>query len=106
MQRLARMVWGTFFLGLPGGVRTCHDGLVHFFFTFARLTEGGGLKLFGQCPYRNNTFQKGASLISEWSNIAKRLTKMEQQWCFFNSPNSAMKWSSRRLVIILYGWVI
>ena len=30
---------------------------------FARLTEwGGGLKLFGQCPYRTNTFQKGASL--------------------------------------------
>ena len=23
---------------------------------------GGGLKLFGQCPYENNTFQKGASL--------------------------------------------
>ena len=29
---------------------------------FARLTEGGGQKLFGQCPYGNNTFQKGASL--------------------------------------------
>ena len=41
---LARMVWDTFFS------------------TFARLTEGGGLKLFGQCPYRANTFQKGASL--------------------------------------------
>ena len=35
------------------------------FSTFARLTEGQGgrgLKLFGQCPYRTNTFQKGASL--------------------------------------------
>ena len=40
------MVWGTFFS------------------MFARLTEGGGaLKLFGQCPYRTNIFQKGASLI-------------------------------------------
>ena len=32
------------------------------FSTFARLTEGRGAKLFGQCPYRTNTFQKGASL--------------------------------------------
>ena len=33
------------------------------FSTFARLTEGGGLKLFRQCPYRTNTYQKGASLF-------------------------------------------
>ena len=38
------------------------------FFTFARSTEGGGLKLFGQCPYRTNTFQKGASLKSTCLN--------------------------------------
>ena len=74
------MVLFTFFPRLPGGVRACQDGLGHFFpllpegeracqddfghffSTFARLTEGGGLKLFGQCPYRANTFQKGASL--------------------------------------------
>ena len=63
VYRLARMVWGTFFSTLPGGVRACQDGLGHFFPTFARLTEGGGcLKLFWQCLYRTNTFQKGASL--------------------------------------------
>ena len=31
------------------------------FSTFARLTEGGDLKLFWQCPNRTNTLQKGAS---------------------------------------------
>ena len=31
------------------------------------LAEGGGLKLFGQCPYRNNTFQKRTSL-GVWSD--------------------------------------
>ena len=36
--------------------------LGHFFPTFARLTEGGCLSLIGQCPYRTNTFQKGAYL--------------------------------------------
>ena len=40
------MVWGTFFPRLPV------------------WQGGGGLKLFGQCPYRTNTFQKGASLKS------------------------------------------
>ena len=33
-----------------GVVKVCQDGLGHFFSTFARLTEGGGLKLFGQRP--------------------------------------------------------
>ena len=33
---------GHFFPRLPRGVRTCHDGLVLFFFTFARLTDKGG----------------------------------------------------------------
>ena len=67
------MVSGTFFLStLPGGVRACQDGLGHFFSTFACFTErGGGLKLFGQCIYRTNTFQKGAFLDesrgSDWS---------------------------------------
>ena len=45
--------WGC--KGLPGWFGAL-------FSTFARLTEEGGLKLFGQCPYRTNTFQKGASL--------------------------------------------
>ena len=52
--------------GGEGGVKACQDGFEHFFFsTFARLTERGGeaLKLFGQCPYKTNIFQKGASLI-------------------------------------------
>ena len=39
------------------------DGLGHYYPTFARLTGGrGSLKLFGQCPLRTNTFQKGASI--------------------------------------------
>ena len=36
------------------------------FSTFACLTKGVGLKLFKQYPYRTNTFQKGASLISTY----------------------------------------
>ena len=36
-----------------GGDKACQDGLKHFF--FPRL-------LFEQCPYRTNTFKKGASL--------------------------------------------
>ena len=45
-------------------LKACQNGLGHFFPTIARLTEGGraGLELFGQYPYRTNTFQKGASL--------------------------------------------
>ena len=64
---------------LPGGVRVCQDGPRHFFSRFSRLKEGGpgGLKLFGQCPYRTNTFQKGASLI--------------------NSPNSSAVWELRAM---------
>ena len=61
------MVLSTFFPMFArgaGGVRACQDCLEHFFSTFACLTEGGGgLKLFGQCPYRTNTFQKGASSL-------------------------------------------
>ena len=36
------------------------------FFMFARLPEGGGLKLFEQCPYRIKTFKKGA-FLTMWS---------------------------------------
>ena len=66
---------GHFFPTLPGGVRACQDGLGHFFSTFACLTEGGraggggALKLFGQCPYRTNTFQK-CSFLSRPAQIA------------------------------------
>ena len=45
-----------------GGVKACQDGLGHFFPMFACLTEGGGAKLFGQCPQRTDTFQQRASL--------------------------------------------
>ena len=55
--------FGAFFcINLLGGVKACQDGLEHFFSTFVRLTEGGGLERFGQWPYRPNTFQKGAVL--------------------------------------------
>ena len=56
------MVWGTFFPTLPGGVRACQGGLGHFFHVCLFDRGRGGLKLFGQCPHRTNTFQKGASL--------------------------------------------
>ena len=65
------------------GVKACQDGSGHFFPTFARWCKGlpgwfgalffhvcpfdrggGGLKLFGQYPYRANIFQKVASLTS------------------------------------------
>ena len=49
-QRLARMVWGTFFPHLPGGIRACQDELGHFFSTFARLTEQGGSKAIWAMP--------------------------------------------------------
>ena len=45
-----------------GGVKACQDGLGHFFFHVCPFDRGGGLKLFGQYPYRTNTFKKGASL--------------------------------------------
>ena len=48
-----------------GGVKASQDGLGHFFVhvcPFERVEGGGGLKLFWQCPYRTNIFQKGASL--------------------------------------------
>ena len=70
---------------LRQGVKACKDGLGHFFphvaqgckdlpgwfgaLFFPHLPvwqRGGGLKLFGQCPYRTNTFQKGASLTWPW----------------------------------------
>ena len=44
-----------------GRVKACQDGLEHFFPYWPVSTrEGGGL--FGRCPYRTNTFQKGASV--------------------------------------------
>ena len=56
--------------GLPGWFGALN------FSTFSCLTEGGGeggLKLFGQYPYRTNTFQKGAS--RSWS-ASKKLTQI------------------------------
>ena len=48
------------------GAKACQDGLEHFFPHICPFDRGGrgwggggGLKLFWQCPYRTNTFQKG-----------------------------------------------
>ena len=51
------MAWSTFF---PTFARRC-EGLPGWFEApFCLFDRGGeGLKLFGQCPYRTNTFQKG-----------------------------------------------
>ena len=61
------------------------------FFTFARSTEGGGLKLFGQCPYRTNTFQKGASPRREDFNS-------------FATPWQ-IRWSRGRIYVTSYKWL-
>ena len=50
------MVWSTFFPCSPVWQR-----------------RGGGLKLFGQCPYRTNTFQKGASLTVNEENCSTEI---------------------------------
>ena len=47
---LARMDWGTFFPRLPVCQRWG--------------AGGGGLKLFGQCPYRTKTFKKRDSITT------------------------------------------
>ena len=59
----------------------------------ARLTLGGGLKLFGQCPYGHNTFQKGASLSNDRNmtlcvDLAVSTAEVTLQW----GPNGA--WGS------------
>ena len=67
MKGLARMAWGIFL--------------------FPCLTEGGGLKLFGQCPYRTNTFQKGASLAHDSSFRAiDAAMRTSNQIIYFLSP--------------------
>ena len=53
---------GHFFPTFAGGVRACQDSSGHFFFQVCLFEGGGGRKLFGQCPYKTNSFQKGASL--------------------------------------------
>ena len=53
-----------------GGVKACQDGLGHFFPHLPVWQRGGEAKLFGQCPYRTHTFQKGASLSKvKWSLV-------------------------------------
>ena len=71
VQGLARMVWGIFFPRLPGGVKACQDGLGHFFHVCPFDRGGVGLKLFGQCPYRTNTFQKGASHLRGYLRLTQ-----------------------------------
>ena len=58
------MVWGTFFPCCRGWA--CQDGLGHIFFHGYPFDKGGRgvLKLFGQCQYRTNTFQKGAMALA------------------------------------------
>ena len=70
------------FYCLKGGgfVRTCQDGLKHFFFPCLPVWQrvGGrgwvGLKLFWQCPYGNNTFRKGSSLSQL---VSQSLTRVD-----------------------------
>ena len=37
---LARMAWGTFCIHLPWGVKSCQDGLEHFFLDLRFQTAG------------------------------------------------------------------
>ena len=66
--------FGARFPTFAQGCQGLPEWLGALFSTFARLTEGGrgGLKLFGQCPYRTNTFQKGASLSLEWFYVGPK----------------------------------
>ena len=57
-----------FFPHLPGGVRACQDGLWHFFFTFARFTEGGGWSYLGNAHIEQTHFKMGLPLLVLWSS--------------------------------------
>ena len=79
--------------GLPGW-------LGPLFSTFARLTEGGGgLKLFGQCPYRTNTFQKGTSLTGGGRGRVTPAIKLfsTNKSCFFSSE--IVKWEMSTMIM-------
>ena len=52
-----------------GSKKVFHGGL---------LTEGVGLQQFGQCPYGNKTFEKGASLQKSF-NTEYTITKSDNQ---------------------------
>ena len=67
VKRLAGMVCALF-----SSVRQCQkmDGALHWFEIGSEKSalrclfgRGGGQKLFGQCPFGNNTFQKGLPLV-------------------------------------------
>ena len=68
-------IWALPERGRGWGVKACQDGLEHFFPHVCPFDRGGVLKLFWQCPYRTNTFQKRASLryamtcSSSWKQI-------------------------------------
>ena len=71
------MVWGTFFL------HVC---------PFDR--GGGGLKLFWQCPYRTNTFQKGASL--RWLPCARACVRFGEDETFAASEAFMLHFEGER----------
>ena len=75
VKGLAGMVWGTFF----------HVWLFH------RGGEGG-LKLFGQCPYWTNTFQKGASLTKTSSTDTVCLRVLGLPWPISRSISKLHLW--------------
>ena len=52
-------------MGIGGSVKSCQDGLEHFYSTFTRLTEGGGTKAIWAIPIWNQHISKRASLT--WS---------------------------------------
>ena len=47
--------------------------------------EGGGLKLFGQCPYRTNTFKKGASLTPSLSLLISKIDGLANAFLYYNA---------------------
>ena len=52
------MVWSTFFPRSNGQLLVLGGGYKKLLHDAGCTEGGGGLKLFGQCPYGNNTFQK------------------------------------------------
>ena len=95
-------VWGC--KGLPGWFG------VPFFPHLPFWQRGGGLKLFGQCPYRTNTFQKGASLNLLFPLPGSPFAFCPVKWCFCCSLSYAAASSgsttSCRFLWVLRLWCI
>ena len=111
VQRLARMVEGTFFL-FAWWFKDLPRWFGALFFHVCPFDRGGrgGLKLFGQCPYRTNTFQKGDSLnlLLPLPGSPFAFCPVKSCFCYFLSYAAASSGSttSCRFLWVLRLWCI